>query len=404
MGKQSKVKIYCALTHNGVYTTNSGQAIPCCVSRVKPSGDTISENVSMKEALLDRLNIPVIRHVRESLIAGIWPDECNICKTQENNGVKSMRQIYNDLISEPIELKSTVELKDVKTLHLGVGNKCNSRCMTCQPHSSDYWIPEYEYIHDTKFTKKYIPILDQPENLENLVNILYNLERITFLGGEPSISDKYHDMLNAFIKTGSSKKIDLGFVTNLTTVDDMINDWMQFKSVDIAVSIDGFDKVNEYIRYPIRWEKTVSNLKTLLSYANDDSFKVSLSLTPSVYNCLHLDEILHFWYNITTRYFEIKPIIILNKVSNPISASMRVLPLEYRKIGINKLLDIKNIIDDIDIYSVIDSLIIELNEPELPDREHHLDYLKTFINKSDQFRKRSIKDYIPELYEELYGK
>jgi sulfatase maturation enzyme AslB (radical SAM superfamily) len=396
-------KIYCALTHTGVFTNNNGEALPCCASRIKPTGVKIPTEMPIHLALENRLNAPVIKEIRQKLIDGVWPTECSMCKTNEDIGVKSMRQSFNELISEPDVLKAELKLEDIKTLHMGVGNKCNSKCMTCEPHSSDQWVPEYEFINDRIFTRKYVPILDQSGGVDELVNNLPNLARITFLGGEPTISDKYQDMLNAFVKTGASKNIDLGFVTNLTTVDEMINDWIQFKSVDISVSIDGFGKINEYIRYPIKWEKTVSNLKSLLEHFDDNTFRVGLSLTPSVYNCLHLDDMIKFWYDITTE-FNARQIISLNKVTYPISASMRVVPIEYRKLGVTNLLNLKNAINDNFIHSVIDSLIVELEEPELPNRELHISHLKKFITKSDLYRHRTIKDYIPELYDELYTK
>jgi len=394
-------KKYCALTHTGVYVINNGNALPCCASRMLALGGSLPTDTPILETLEHRLNVGVIKRIRKQLIDGIWPTECNVCKIAEERGITSMRQAFNELIPEPATLRTELKLEDVQTLHLGVGNKCNSKCMTCEPHSSDQWIDEFQFIHGKPYTRKFFPLLERTGGTELLADSLPNIKRITFLGGEPTISDKYQTMLNAFIKSGRSKDIDLGFVTNLTTVDTVIDYWLKFKSVDISVSIDGCGKINEYIRYPIKWEKTLSNLKSLLKHFDNGTFRVGLSLTPSVYNCLHLDELLKFWCDITSE-FNARQIISLNKVTYPINASMRVMPLEYRNIGVEKLLKFKQTTNDDFIHSVIGALISELKEPVIDDQHTHLNNLKHFISKSDQYRNRTIKDYIPELYEALF--
>ena len=81
---------------------------------------------------------------------------------------------------------------------------------------------------------------------QKLIDTFPNVQRISFIGGEPTISDEHIEFLKMLIAKGTNKNIGLSYVTNLTGVtEELLELWDKFYRVHISVSIDGFDKVNE---------------------------------------------------------------------------------------------------------------------------------------------------------------
>jgi hypothetical protein len=101
----------------------------------------------------------------------------------------------------------------------------------------------------------------------------------------------------------------------------------------------------------------------------------------------------------------------VNRVSHPLYALVSLLTPEYKQQGIDKG---KKLLEFIDTYlkehptEIINNGLIEsikivikwLEEPQIIDSTY-LSQNKHFISKSDKFRNRTIKHYIPELYVEL---
>jgi sulfatase maturation enzyme AslB (radical SAM superfamily) len=77
-----------------------------------------------------------------------------------------------------------------------------------------------------------------------------------------------------------------------------------FRAIEIGISVDGPPEVNEYIRYPIKSEKLLANIRKL------DNSKVNaifwLSTTVQIYNVLYL-EALETWLN-EQKFQKISPI------------------------------------------------------------------------------------------------
>jgi hypothetical protein len=78
---------------------------------------------------------------------------------------------------------------------------------------------------------------------------------------------------------------------------------------------------------------------------------------------------------------------------------MRITTLEYRQQGIVKLLSVRQQLP-IEFHNSIDYAIEMLNEPILDN--DIIETGKRFIEQSDRYRNKNIKDYVPELYNELW--
>ena len=118
------------------------------------------------------------------------------------------------------------------------------------------------------------------------------MEQINFAGGEPLLYRSYFDFLETAIDEGFAAQIHLSFNTNLTQIPDQLLCWiMNFKRVSLDVSIDAIGDLNNFIRYPSRWEKVSANYESMLQLASRwPNLHVDITTAVSAYNVLHLNE------------------------------------------------------------------------------------------------------------------
>ena len=117
----------CALPWIHVATSASGTLRPCCHA----AHHLIPKRPDGKSYRLDRpgdleayWNSPEIKQLRIDLIAGNRPEICSRCWREEDAGVRSARQVFNDQFSEEIPK----QLEDTGTD--GSATRTNS-CQVC---------------------------------------------------------------------------------------------------------------------------------------------------------------------------------------------------------------------------------------------------------------------------------
>lgn len=418
--------IYCAQAFGSVAVNSSGEYISCCNIRSNDWDYATLKDPSVKQLdPKDRINLENLRKVRRDLIDGVWPKACENCRVAENNGLQSMRTVWNkELGHVDIPANEYLDPNNVRYLDLTFSTKCNSKCMTCNHASSDFWEEEHNHIWQINETiADRINIKD--EHADKFVTQFPNVERISFIGGEPTISDEHVRYIRKLIETGRSNQIKISYVTNLTGVnDELVELWKHFKHVHVAVSVDAYGKVNEYIRYPFKWQKVESNIRKLFQMVLDSqnnvdgtNFSISLSCTVSMFNAIQCFDLLDFWFQLTTEYRNSEHSLsggvgcFVNYVNNPEYAMVSLLSPEYKQQGIDKgnaLLEKmekyeKDNPGELVNHGFRDSIRLAmawLSQPQIHD-EVYLRNSKHFITASDLFRKRHIKDFIPELWEEL---
>lgn len=404
--------IYCGLAFGSVSMGNQGELRPCCgiVPNEFNSKSTISE-----EHILDRINNEQLRKVRRSLIAGAWPGACGNCKNAESIGSDSMRTIWNETIDNAPMIE-TINPDSIKYLELSVGNKCNSKCMTCNPSCSDFWIEEYQYN-----TRALNPINLATVNITNnsvdqLLETFKNIESINLLGGEPMFADGHRLLVEKLVSSGMSKNISLSYVSNLTIFDESLVDiWKQFKSVGASLSLDGVGLVNDYLRYPAKFDKVEYNLNRYLDLVEAGEFGITLSCTISIFNFVRYPDLVDHYVSLIEKYdtSRTKMAIFLNYVNNPNYFNSSLLSTEFRTSCLPRLAKIKEKLQSMNAHPSLltscDTLYAWANEPTNTD-EIIVNTALDFISLSDKYRQRHIQDYIPEVWEELnklkekYGK
>ena len=136
-------------------------------------------------------------------------------------------------------------------------NKCNLACITCAPVSSSLWAKELgisiKNQNQLEFDK-----FDLAEFINTNTDIIGN-SKIYMAGGEPLIINQCIELLKQVADMECQPEIVIN--TNLTRVDpDMQLVLKRIKNLTLVVSVDAHDRVNEYHRWPIKWEKFIKNL------------------------------------------------------------------------------------------------------------------------------------------------
>lgn len=398
-----KTPIHCSLVYNSVSMNSRGQYAPCCNIVSEKWEETTLVHLRPKE----KINSENLRNIRKQLQEGVWPEVCRNCELNERSDSFSMRTIWNNVLgSDEKYATEYVDPKNIKYLDLTFETICNSKCITCNAALSSFWEEESNHIFGEN--KKYNRLNIDKNEVDKLLEDFPNVEHISFIGGEPLLSDAHKEYLHKLILNNRSKNIRINYVTNLTIVDDeLIELWAEFKSVTLSVSIDGYGKVNEYMRYPIKWNKTEENLRRYLSISkqrnleNKNNFNINLSCTISTLNFIYVPMFIKMFYNICKEY-EQRVSCFLNRVNYPDYMQLNLLPKKYRMECID---EINTFIDTLDADNHFDNIWIEVMklfssmcmEEETIDKDKLLE-LKEFIEKSDKFRNRHIENYIPEFW------
>lgn len=125
-------------------------------------------------------------------------------------------------------------------------NKCNLACITCNPRDSSLWSKEMG-----------IEIKSYPLDFDNADILASN--KIYMAGGEPLIIDKCIELLKQVADRDQQPEVVIN--TNLTRVNHNMQMVLQrIKNLTLVVSVDAYSRVNEYHRWPMKWEKFINNL------------------------------------------------------------------------------------------------------------------------------------------------
>jgi sulfatase maturation enzyme AslB (radical SAM superfamily) len=156
----------------------------------------------------------------------------------------------------------------------------------------------------------------------------------------------------------------VSFVTNGSIIlnDRQKEILLKFKNLNICVSIDGVGPSFEYIRYPLKWDLLLKNLKLFREITSN----ISVSFTISNLNILYYNEIID-WFK------EQKLMYNHNIVENPKHFNIEVLPPHIKK--------------DLPL----------ITNPNFFDHELFSTFVKT-IEEQDKLKNINIKDYLPELH------
>ena len=256
---------------------SNGTTSLCCRSSV-PVEDV--------ENIVDWQTNEKYQHIRNKMIKGEKIPHCNSCYNIEKLGVTSSRQLDTTMWAERLNLTSVEQLATIKTpayYEVRASNVCNLQCRMCGPQWSNQLEKEFKEIGITSKDTTYgytgfdMVKLDQ-------------LEKLYVAGGEPTVQVEFIEFLKDCITKGKTD-FELHINTNATKINDRFREIIkQFPKASFTVSIDGYEDLNYYIRYPSKWNDIVDNIQWL----DDNNYKISFNTVASVLNIGRLDELFSF--------------------------------------------------------------------------------------------------------------
>lgn len=336
---------FCLLPFMHVATKTDGDIKLCC--RSWPVG-----NIN-KESIKDVWNGETYKRVRQQMLNGEKPPECDACWRHEAIGVRSMRERYNSTRSEKY-LDAVEKLADdytmpfeIPVMEAKLSNFCNLKCRMCHPLDSTSWHKDwnsiehlmkdanqstYNKVREYGLTKKpYISAWEDNEEFwQEFEQLAPFFDRIEFAGGEPLIDPIHYKILHLLLPY--SNRIELKYSSNLTRLnykkDDVLSLWNNFKKVEMNISIDGIYDVYDYIRQLGSYTEVRENILKVSEHAKVTAIA---AVTLQMYNVHQLPEMFdEFVENLNIH-------IHTHRVNYPTFLDVRVMPEELKNQIIEKL-------------------------------------------------------------------
>ena len=252
-----KSNTYCKMPYVGFQNTYRGNRL-CC-------GAQGLHNSNVK----DFWNSKYLKEVRSKMEHGKKLKECSKCYEEEAQGKFSLRNHYNALYKD-LELQDTPAVMD-----LDFSNLCNLQCIMCGPDRSSQWAKELgdKQVLNIAYNK-----------IDELSDLSHNIKHITIQGGEPSIMPEFVKYFEYLEANDLIKNIEIDCISNLTNTNNKFYEFLyKFKTVNLNASIDAYGLVNNYIRYPSKFEKIEENLISLADKNLQVNLQISLQVL-SMYN------------------------------------------------------------------------------------------------------------------------
>lgn len=265
----------CSAPFNSILVDPDKSVRPCCAWQAKKFGN-LNEN-SIEEIYAS----DYVKQVQQDMLNNVYSEGCQGCKQREIETGTSVRlNVYNN---SDIQINFN-ETNKIEYLEYNATNTCNLSCLMCLPSFSSNAVEfykEYGWAAKEEHSKGIFPDWKiHPINLEKAEHFVTQvnwsqLKTLWLKGGEPFLNKENIVLLNHLKSIDILKNIDVWITTNGTIVNENILELLEYaKSVTFAVSIDGTEKINKYIRFgygnpEISSLNNIENsIKKLLSLSN----------------------------------------------------------------------------------------------------------------------------------------
>jgi MoaA/NifB/PqqE/SkfB family radical SAM enzyme len=244
---------------------------------------------------------PRMQTLRSNILNGVKDDACSTCWGQEDRGLRSFRTHSNGAE----KIKET----GLRTIDLTASNICNLRCRMCSPTASNLLMADYKFFDENnlldrvkvttseRFVKSIPVVATDSIQWEWLMENTNSITEIKASGGEPFYDNKVLILLKKYVETGAAKNTKLHFHTNATQFTEEICHLLnEFKLNSHTFSVDGTDKIYEYIRYPATFEELNKSIDLYSNSVKNYYKMVEFNLVVSSLNLLNIDKYLDWVY------------------------------------------------------------------------------------------------------------
>jgi sulfatase maturation enzyme AslB (radical SAM superfamily) len=221
----------------------------------------------------------------------------------------------------------------------------------------------------------------------NSIVDLATVKKIYCAGGEPSLMPEFRTFLTRAVEAGRTD-IEILMNTNATNLNkEYLELLTRFDTVRIVCSIDGFDDVNKYIRWPADWATITKNIQGIANMTPWLGFNITIS----IWNIAKLSPLVNFleinWPNAA---------ILLNHVMFPPHQMFTNFPdIDVALADLEKLRNTTSYSRDESFRNKVEYYInkVKTNTLDVDNLVKFFEYNDTL----DQSRQVELKDYIPEL-------
>lgn len=294
---------------------------------------------------------------------------------------------------------------------IDLGNYCNSACVFCSPGDSSRLAAEWKKIG--LISQMPAPNwTDNPDLVNRFVSVLSqskHVQYIHFIGGETVITPAFKVILKALITAGLNHSATIGFTTNLTVWDQEVADLLcEFSGVNLGMSVETFDTVNDYVRWPSEISKVIEIRDRWVQLGQQQNWLMQLRVTPTM---LTISRLLTVYKYAHQQNISVES---CNFLQRPDYLRPSVLPMAVRQDCVDQLQDwVQN-------FATSETTVINTRDPGhtqqqiLQDLQSYINYLKhepdesfrlpeavTFLKKLEANRNNTVLDYLPE-YEQLF--
>lgn len=226
----------------------------------------------------------IIADLKNKILNGQKIAHCQHCYNLENNKVISPRLLESSRWLKDPEVKdyigswSNSGIQKTFFYDIRYDNKCNLACISCGPEESSLWAKEMQ-----------LPSIKREVILD--IDQISKAKKVYLAGGEPLINDQVLALIQHI--ADSDQQPELVINTNLTRINHHLKGCLnKIKNLTVVVSVDAWEKVNEYHRWPMSWQKFLKNLEWLLEIRCTIQFNTVVDAV-SVLNLHRLQEIEH---------------------------------------------------------------------------------------------------------------
>jgi len=326
-------KTFCALPWMHLCTRPDGALRVCCTANASSVGSTNDKihggkvgelrtdkgkpaNLNVA-GLNESWNNSYMKNVRLQMLAGEKPPSCMKCYKEEDAGHLSKRQWetrywldrfpLDDILNDTKE-DGSVPPK-IRYIDLRLGSKCQLRCIMCSPHDSSDWVKDWKAFYSQIRNKTlkdscqwhgggadewgatYNWYKKNPKFWEDLYNQIPNIYQLYFAGGESTIIEEHYTLLEKVVEMGYASNIELRYNSNGVEMPDrLFKLWSEFDRVRFHYSIDSVGKMNDYIRFPSKWDHQVKQFHVLDN--TDDNVEVTVACAVQALNIYYIPDLI----------------------------------------------------------------------------------------------------------------
>ena len=197
-----------------------------------------------------------------------------------------------------------------------------------------------------------------------------------------------------------AKNITIFISSNFTNLNKKFFELMKhYKKFELIASIDGYEKVNDYTRFPSKWSQISKNYIAAKEYMKYSNVKILINITVSILTIVDLVDLLYWIEDRANEYpyFKEWPYNI-NLVMFPEEQRITLLPESLKKLAIERLTEYLSRSQILKEFPGLDSKIyLLINELKKSDDPEIFKTFKDRIKVLDEHRGINIVDYIPKL-------